>query len=493
MGVMTLEDIVNAKKDLLKSVKENRTPMVLDIMNRLKEEAIVTKDLLKKTDIGVVVGKQRGHPNKDVSLLARELVKKWKDALVIGPSSNNVAGPSTHPNNNARLASRPNNNSAGASSGASTNNSASPNNTTSPNNTSTSPAVAARQTRPNNVSGAVQTTRPNNVADTTQTTRSNNIARAVQPTRPNNVAGSTQTTRPNINKAAAQPTRTNAISGSSSRPNINKTNAAQSTRTNAVAGLSSRPNISGSSSRTGPIKSDLAARPHNNAGPYSRPNTKVGPNSQSNRPNITSPSSTSSMTSPQSQATSSSSNDNEKSNEQRTFESDRIKWTTGLDVRDRCIALLYNAMSFDAGADIESATLIMRATGIEETVFEQFRGIANQCYRDKLRGLISNLRDKNNPNLRRKIMNGELPVGTFCTMSKEEMVSDDRKAKDKEIKEANLFKARSAGPAQAETEMFRCGKCGNRKCTYYQMQTRSADEPMTTFVTCTVCNNRWKF
>ena len=39
---------------------------------------------------------------------------------------------------------------------------------------------------------------------------------------------------------------------------------------------------------------------------------------------------------------------------------------------------------------------------------------------------------------------------------------------------------------------FKCGRCKNRKCTYYQKQTRSADEPMTTFVTCTVCGNRWK-
>ena len=43
------------------------------------------------------------------------------------------------------------------------------------------------------------------------------------------------------------------------------------------------------------------------------------------------------------------------------------------------------------------------------------------------------------------------------------------------------------------TDQFQCGKCKQRKCTYYQMQTRSADEPMTTFVTCIVCNNRWKF
>jgi DNA-directed RNA polymerase subunit M/transcription elongation factor TFIIS len=36
-----------------------------------------------------------------------------------------------------------------------------------------------------------------------------------------------------------------------------------------------------------------------------------------------------------------------------------------------------------------------------------------------------------------------------------------------------------ANHAQAETDQFRCGKCGKRKATYYQMQTRSADEPMT--------------
>ena len=40
---------------------------------------------------------------------------------------------------------------------------------------------------------------------------------------------------------------------------------------------------------------------------------------------------------------------------------------------------------------------------------------------------------------------------------------------------------------------FMCGKCKTMKTTYYQMQTRSADEPMTTFVTCLNCNNRWKF
>lgn len=39
-----------------------------------------------------------------------------------------------------------------------------------------------------------------------------------------------------------------------------------------------------------------------------------------------------------------------------------------------------------------------------------------------------------------------------------------------------------------------CSNCKRKtKCDYYQMQTRSADEPMTTFVTCLECDRRWKF
>ena len=42
-----------------------------------------------------------------------------------------------------------------------------------------------------------------------------------------------------------------------------------------------------------------------------------------------------------------------------------------------------------------------------------------------------------------------------------------------------------------KTDGMKCGKCGKKNCTYNQLQTRSADEPMTTFVMCNECGNRY--
>lgn len=43
------------------------------------------------------------------------------------------------------------------------------------------------------------------------------------------------------------------------------------------------------------------------------------------------------------------------------------------------------------------------------------------------------------------------------------------------------------------SDALTCGKCGMKKVSYTQAQTRSADEPMTTFCECQNCGNRWKF
>ncbi|KAF8940730.1 transcription elongation factor [Dissophora ornata] len=178
----------------------------------------------------------------------------------------------------------------------------------------------------------------------------------------------------------------------------------------------------------------------------------------------------------------------------RTMRSDgiRIK-TTGNDVRDKCIEMLYQALGTSSNA--ESERLLKKSTKIEETVFKKLSpdGAPSQAYRAKIRSFFMNLRDKSNPKLREAVVDGDVAVEDFCEYATQDMASAEAKARDREIQLENMFKAKGAEEQQAETDMFKCGKCKGRKTRYYQMQTRSADEPMTTFVTCINCGNRWKF
>ena len=95
----------------------------------------------------------------------------------------------------------------------------------------------------------------------------------------------------------------------------------------------------------------------------------------------------------------------------------------------------------------------------------------------------------------------------LATMSSEELLSDaarkQAEAARREAQEAVqldwLLKNRgavlaSAGIAASEG-LLQCPKCKKRQTTYYQKQTRSADEPMTTFASCLTdtCLHRWRF
>ena len=48
-------------------------------------------------------------------------------------------------------------------------------------------------------------------------------------------------------------------------------------------------------------------------------------------------------------------------------------------------------------------------------------------------------------------------------------------------------------PFQVEEGVLKCSKCGGCKTFSYSKQTRSADEPMTTFATCITCKNKWTY
>lgn len=110
-----------------------------------------------------------------------------------------------------------------------------------------------------------------------------------------------------------------------------------------------------------------------------------------------------------------------------------------------------------------------------------------QLYSDRLRSIYNNLKNKK---LLVKLQKGQINGSTLAFMTHLEMNPDhwkeliDKKRKRDENKYNNT--------QQASTDMFTCKKCKSKRCTYYELQTRSADEPATIFVTCLDCGKNWK-
>lgn len=110
-----------------------------------------------------------------------------------------------------------------------------------------------------------------------------------------------------------------------------------------------------------------------------------------------------------------------------------------------------------------------------------------QIYINHLRSIMVNLK---NPVILEQINDGTIKSHTVAFMTHQEMKPDRWAAliAKKIIKDKNKFETN----IEAATDTFKCRKCKSNKCTYYQVQIRSADEPMTTFITCLECGNRWK-
>lgn len=167
--------------------------------------------------------------------------------------------------------------------------------------------------------------------------------------------------------------------------------------------------------------------------------------------------------------------------------------------RDKIRELLANALSkVTSEADeeiideVNACDPIRVAVSVESVMFEKL-GRSTGAEKLKYRSIMFNIRDEKNPDLRKRVLLGEVTPERLVTMSPEEMASDERQRQIENIKEKALFECQRGGEATATTDQFKCSRCGQRKCTYYQMQTRSADEPMTTYVTCVNCSKRWKF
>lgn len=116
-----------------------------------------------------------------------------------------------------------------------------------------------------------------------------------------------------------------------------------------------------------------------------------------------------------------------------------------------------------------------------------------QNYLDKVVQIYLNLNPDSsirNNYLLNSLMNGEIDVKSLPGMTPQDLFPghwEQLKEKQKAQDEFLYLKK-----PEAATDEFKCGKCKQRKCTYYELQTRSIDEPMTKFVRCLNCDHRWR-
>ncbi len=137
--------------------------------------------------------------------------------------------------------------------------------------------------------------------------------------------------------------------------------------------------------------------------------------------------------------------------------------------------------------------LIQVIVKIEETLFDKFKNENN--YTNRALEIISNLRDEQNCDFRDKIIKGEYKPEDLATMDVLEMVNKNKKKEIQQNIENNYESIRSdydEKHAPVTEGVYKCSKCGGKKTRQHQMQTRSADEPMTIFIHCVNCGNSWK-
>lgn len=116
-----------------------------------------------------------------------------------------------------------------------------------------------------------------------------------------------------------------------------------------------------------------------------------------------------------------------------------------------------------------------------------------KVYIEKARSILSNI-DKDsyleNVRLMTRLDENEFTPHEIPFMKPENMFPERwKKTVDAYLKKyENAYERKDV----VVSSLFRCGKCKKKQCTYFEAQTRSADEGATVFVSCLNCGNKWK-
>ena len=188
-------------------------------------------------------------------------------------------------------------------------------------------------------------------------------------------------------------------------------------------------------------------------------------------------------------------------------------------VRSKCREMLCTALStplpdsFANNDDMDFGELgdsELVAEKIEESIFREFKNVDNR-YKNRVRSRVANLKDNRNPDLRLNVLKGIIKPDRIATMDavvshfpasrdsdpdpdpSQEMASEDMKKLRDKITQEMIQEHQMSITGGTSTDLIKCSKCRKTNVTYNQVQTRSADEPMTTFCLCNECGKRWKF
>ena len=114
--------------------------------------------------------------------------------------------------------------------------------------------------------------------------------------------------------------------------------------------------------------------------------------------------------------------------------------------------------------------------------------LIEQIYDTKFEEILKLVKDTENEYFLKNIKNGKIDLDKIAFLSPDELNPDKY---DKIMKKKSLEEYKKNN--QATSNVFECKKCKNRKCQVVQRQTRSADEPATTIVTCMECGYEFSF
>ena len=109
--------------------------------------------------------------------------------------------------------------------------------------------------------------------------------------------------------------------------------------------------------------------------------------------------------------------------------------------------------------------------------------------------LINALDDENKNeklHLTEYLLSGRIRPSDFAHYTLEDLMTEEEKVKLQSIREENMNNAQVPKPPVSKSAFFICRRCKSDNVSFYQLQTRSADEPMTTFCTCSNCGLQWR-